>query len=41
MQLYLSAPDHVYVLRGNHEYYIEYNGRIYGGVKPGRGHQHA
>jgi hypothetical protein len=34
MQLYLTAPDHVYVLRGNHEYYLEYNGRIYGGVKP-------
>jgi len=34
MQLYLAAPDHVFVLRGNHEYYIEYRGRIYGGVKP-------
>ncbi len=34
MQLYLSAPEHVFVLRGNHEYYIEYQGRIYGGVKP-------
>jgi uncharacterized tellurite resistance protein B-like protein len=34
MQLYLSAPEHVFVLRGNHEYYIEYRGRIYGGVKP-------
>jgi hypothetical protein len=34
MQLYLSAPDHVFPLRGNHEYYIEYKGRIYGGVKP-------
>jgi len=34
MQMYMAAPDHVYVLRGNHEYYIEYNGRIYGGVKP-------
>jgi hypothetical protein len=34
LQLYLSAPEHVYVLRGNHEYYIEYRGRIYGGVKP-------
>lgn len=34
MQLYLSAPDHVFPLRGNHEYYIEYRGRIYGGVKP-------
>jgi hypothetical protein len=34
MQLYLSAPQHVFVLRGNHEYYVEYRGRIYGGVKP-------
>jgi hypothetical protein len=34
MQLYLAAPDHVYMLRGNHEYYIEYRGRVYGGVKP-------
>ncbi len=34
MQLYLAMPEHVYVLRGNHEYYIEYRGRIYGGVKP-------
>lgn len=34
LQLYLAAPDHVYVLRGNHEYYLEYRGRIYGGVRP-------
>jgi hypothetical protein len=34
MQLFLAAPEHVFPLRGNHEYYIEYNGRIYGGVKP-------
>jgi hypothetical protein len=34
MQMFLSVPEHVYVLRGNHEYYIEYNGRIYGGVRP-------
>ena len=34
MQLFLAAPEHVFVLRGNHEYYIEYRGRIYGGVKP-------
>ncbi len=34
LQLFLRAPEHVYVLRGNHEYYIEYNGRVYGGVKP-------
>ena len=34
MQLYLTVPDHVYLLRGNHEYYVEFNGRVYGGVKP-------
>lgn len=34
MQLFLAAPEHVFPLRGNHEYYIEYNGRVYGGVKP-------
>ncbi|MEX1362212.1 MAG: metallophosphoesterase [Nannocystaceae bacterium] len=34
LELYLAVPDHVYVLRGNHEYYIEYKGRVYGGVKP-------
>jgi uncharacterized tellurite resistance protein B-like protein len=34
MQLFLAAPEHVFPLRGNHEYYIQYRGRIYGGVKP-------
>jgi len=34
LQLYVSAPEHVYVLRGNHEYYVEHKGQIYGGVKP-------
>ena len=34
MQLFLDAPEHVFVLRGNHEYYVEYRGRVYGGVKP-------
>jgi uncharacterized tellurite resistance protein B-like protein len=34
LQLFVTAPDFVYVLRGNHEYYIEYKGNIYGGVKP-------
>lgn len=37
MELYLAEPDHVYLLRGNHEYFVEYNGRIYGGVKPSEG----
>lgn len=34
MEMATRAPDHVYVLRGNHEYYIEYKGQVYGGVKP-------
>jgi len=34
LKLFLTVPEHVVVLRGNHEYYIEYQGRIYGGVKP-------
>jgi hypothetical protein len=34
MQLFLTAPEHVYILRGNHEYYLEYKGKIYGGVRP-------
>ncbi|MBZ5712669.1 metallophosphoesterase family protein [Nannocystis pusilla] len=34
LNLFLAAPDHVFVLRGNHEYYIEYQGRVYGGVRP-------
>lgn len=34
MQMATTAPEHVYVLRGNHEYYVEYKGQVYGGVKP-------
>jgi len=34
LQLLVTAPEHVYVLRGNHEFYLEYQGQIYGGVKP-------
>lgn len=34
LQLFVTAPDHVIVLRGNHEYYVEVNGTMYGGVKP-------
>jgi hypothetical protein len=34
LQLFATAPEHVYVLRGNHEYYIEFKGTMYGGVKP-------
>lgn len=34
MQTFIAAPEHVYMLRGNHEYYFEHQGRVYGGVKP-------
>jgi Calcineurin-like phosphoesterase len=34
LTLYLRAPEHVLVLRGNHEYFLEFRGEIYGGVKP-------
>lgn len=34
MQLYSKAPDHVVMLRGNHEYYIEHEGRVFGAVRP-------
>lgn len=34
MQMFVKAPEHVYMLRGNHEYYVEYKGQIFGGVKP-------
>lgn len=34
LKLFATVPEHVFVLRGNHEYYIEYQGRVYGGVRP-------
>lgn len=34
LQMFVTAPEHVVVLRGNHEYYLEYKGQIFGGVKP-------
>jgi len=34
MHLFLKYPGHVFPLRGNHEYYIDYEGTIYGGVLP-------
>lgn len=34
LQLFVTVPEHVVVLRGNHEYYVEVNGTMYGGVKP-------
>ncbi len=34
MQLFVTVPDHVYVLRGNHEYYVEINGKVLAPVRP-------
>ena len=34
LSLFVTAPEHVIVLRGNHEYYVEFKGNVYGGVKP-------
>jgi len=34
LQLLVRVPEHVYVLRGNHEYYVKINGRVYGAVRP-------
>jgi hypothetical protein len=34
LQLFAKYPDHVYVLRGNHEYYVEHQGKVYGAVRP-------
>lgn len=34
MQLYRKLPDYVYLLRGNHEYYVEYEGRVLAPVRP-------
>ncbi len=34
LQLFVTVPEHVVLLRGNHEYYVEVNGTMYGGVKP-------
>ena len=34
LHLFATAPEHVYVLRGNHEYYIEHQGQVYGAVRP-------
>jgi len=37
MRLYVTVPNAVYVLRGNHEYYIEHQGRILAPVRPAEG----
>lgn len=34
MELFLAVPDHVYLLRGNHEYYVELKGRTLAPVRP-------
>jgi hypothetical protein len=34
MRLFVTAPDAVYVLRGNHEYYVELKGRVLAPVRP-------
>jgi len=37
MRLFVTAPHAVYVLRGNHEYYLEHQGRILAPVRPAEG----
>ncbi len=34
LQLFVQYPEYVTVLRGNHEYYIEHEGVVYGAVRP-------
>lgn len=34
MQLYNKLPEYVYMLRGNHEYYVEYKGKVLAPVRP-------
>lgn len=34
MQLALELPDNVYMLRGNHEYYVELDGKVLAPVRP-------
>ncbi len=37
MRLFVTVPDNVYFLRGNHEYYLEHEGRILAPVRPAEG----
>lgn len=37
MRLFVTAPNAVHILRGNHEYYIEHQGRILAPVRPAEG----
>ena len=34
LQVFVAAPEHVILLRGNHEFYLAHEGRVYGGVRP-------
>jgi len=34
LELIIAAPGHVIALRGNHEYFLEKDGTIFGGVRP-------
>lgn len=34
MQLYVKWPDNVFLLRGNHEYYVELDGKVLAPVRP-------
>ena len=37
MRLFVTVPNSVYFLRGNHEYYLEHQGRILAPVRPAEG----
>ena len=37
MQLFVTVPDAVHMLRGNHEYYLEHQGRVLAPVRPAEG----
>lgn len=37
LQLYATVPNAVHMLRGNHEYYLEHQGRILAPVRPAEG----
>lgn len=34
MQLFINMPEHVFMLRGNHEYYVEIQGQVLAPVRP-------
>ena len=34
MQLFVNMPEHVFMLRGNHEYYLELKGQVLAAVRP-------